>query len=167
MTDREAVADIRRGVLRLARRLRAERPEGALTGNMVAVLAHLRRHGPDTPGQIAAADGQQPQSLTRTFQELHRNGLIRRDRSKRDGRESILTITPAGIAALRQDMAHRDAWLADALLDLTDAEIEILHVASGLLDRLAADPVAADQVAADPAPRAAPRARTVRKPASA
>lgn len=157
MADRETVADIRRGVLRLARRLRSERPEGALTGNKVTVLAHLRRHGPSTPGQIAAADGQQPQSLTRTFQELQRAGLIRRDRSNRDGRESILSLTPAGAVELRRDMAHRDAWLADALLDLTDAEVEILHVASGLLDRLAADPAPAD----------APPVRAARKPATA
>jgi len=132
------VAQIRQGVLRLARRLRAERAPGALSSNQVAVLAHLHRFGASTPGGIAAAEGQQPQSLTRTFQELQMAGLIHRGRSARDGRESVLTITAAGSRALRQDMAQRDAWLAGALAALSDAEVEILRVAASLLDRLAA-----------------------------
>jgi DNA-binding MarR family transcriptional regulator len=140
VTDSQTVADIRGGVLRLARRLRAERQPGALTGNAVAVLGHLRRYGPATPGQIAAADGQQPQSLTRTLRELHLAGLIRQERSDRDGRESVLTITARGSQALRHDMAQRDAWLSGALGELTEAETQLLAVAAGLLDRLAALP---------------------------
>ena len=70
------VADVRRGTLRLARRLRAERPAGALSANKVLVLAYLSRAVPSTPGVIAEAERQRPQSLTRVFTDLRREGFI-------------------------------------------------------------------------------------------
>jgi DNA-binding MarR family transcriptional regulator len=132
-------ADLRRGVTRLGRRLRAEGPPGALSANKMSVLSHLRRHGPSTPGQIAAAERQPPQSLTRVFTELGQDGLVSRSRSDRDGRESVLALEPAGLSALTRDMASRDAWLAGALDGLTVAEVGLLEIAAGLLERLAAD----------------------------
>jgi DNA-binding MarR family transcriptional regulator len=128
---------IRGGATRLGRRLRAERPATALSGTTVSVLSHLYREGPSTPGAIAVAEHQRPQSLTRTFNELQAQGLVSRAPSVQDRRGSVLTLTPAGQAALVKDMAHRDAWLAAALTTLTDAEIEIVRVAATLMDRLA------------------------------
>jgi DNA-binding MarR family transcriptional regulator len=138
--DSLAAAEIRRGTMRLARRLRAERSPGALTGNKLTVLSHLHRHGPSTPGQIAAVDHQQPQSLTRVFAELQLTGLIERSRSAADRRAAVLQITAAGRAALGRDMAERDHWLAAALEDLTEAEIELLRIAGRLMERLADPP---------------------------
>jgi DNA-binding MarR family transcriptional regulator len=133
-------ADVRRGTLRLARRLRAERPSGALSGNKISVLGFLYREGPATPGDVAAAEHQQPQSLTRVFAELELAGLITRARSERDGRQVQLSLTPAGRDVLVQDMVQRDRWLAAALAELTDAEAQLLQIAAALLDRVAAAP---------------------------
>jgi DNA-binding MarR family transcriptional regulator len=135
-------ANVRRGVTRLAARLRAERPAGALSGNKLTVLAHLYRFGPSTPGDIAAVGHQQPQSLTRVFAELELGGLVSRSRSRRDGRQAVLTLEPAGRAALGADMAQRDAWLDAALGDFTAAEVGVLEIAAGLLERLADHPAA-------------------------
>jgi hypothetical protein len=66
----EIAVEIRRGTIRLARRLRVERPAEALSANKVSVLGYLHRHGPDTPGGVAQADHQHPQSLTRLLAEL-------------------------------------------------------------------------------------------------
>jgi hypothetical protein len=55
-----ATAEIRRGATRLARRLRHERPAGSLSAGKLAVLGHLSALGPDSPGEIAAAEHQQP-----------------------------------------------------------------------------------------------------------
>jgi DNA-binding MarR family transcriptional regulator len=136
----DEVSTLRRGTLRLARRLRAERPAGAMSANKIAVLAHLRRAGECTPGQIAEAERQRPQSLTRVFTELERDGLITRTRSAKDRRASVLALTPEGLRALAADMADRDAWLTQALADLTDAEIDLLRIAGRLMDRLAGAP---------------------------
>jgi DNA-binding MarR family transcriptional regulator len=150
----DPVADVRRGVVRLSQRLRAERPDYALSTNKVAVLGHLHRRGPSTPGDIAAAERQQPQSLSRVFADLQADGLISRSPSARDRRESVLDITEAGRDALLVDMAQRDRWLADAMAALTDAEAQILHVAAGLMERLVDGP--REPVAPAPAGPAAP-----------
>jgi DNA-binding MarR family transcriptional regulator len=134
---------IRGAVTRLSRRLRAERPPGALSGNKLSVLSHLYRNGPTTPGVVAAAEHQQPQSLSRTFTELQLAGLVTRRPSEQDRRQSVLTITTAGVDALTRDMADRDAWLAEALGSLTDTEADFLRIAAALMDRLADSSTAA------------------------
>jgi DNA-binding MarR family transcriptional regulator len=120
----------------MARRLRSERPTGSLPANAVGVLSHLHRHGPSSPGEIAAAEHQKAQSLTRVFAELQLEGLIDRRRSERDGRESVLSLTKAGRQSLAQDMKARDQWLQAALGTLGETEIEVLLIASRILDRL-------------------------------
>ncbi|MCM3923502.1 MarR family transcriptional regulator [Frankia sp. AiPs1] len=137
----ESAAAIRRAVTRLGRRLRAERPAAALNGTKLSVLGHLYRLGPSTPGAIAAAERHQPQSLSRTFAELQAAGLISRRPGERDRRAAVLTITPAGREALVRDMADRDAWLAQALDIFTEAEVDLLRIAAGLLESLADRPV--------------------------
>ncbi|WP_241840551.1 MarR family transcriptional regulator [Frankia sp. CcI49] len=136
----EIAADVRRGVARLTRRLRAERAAGALSVNKIMVLGHLYREGPSTPGEVAAAEGQQPQSLTRVFADLERDGLLTRRRSEQDRRESVLEITPAGREEMERDMAERDAWLAATVAGLTEAEADLLGVAGRLLSRIASAP---------------------------
>ncbi|HEX6468605.1 MAG TPA: MarR family winged helix-turn-helix transcriptional regulator [Streptosporangiaceae bacterium] len=136
----DTAADIRRGAMRLARRLRAERPAGALSGNKISILARLHQGGPATPGELAAAERQRPQSLTRAFAEMERAGLVVRSPSQVDRRQSVLAITPAGVDELVRDMAHRDAWLISALAGLTDTERQVLRIAGTLMDRLATAP---------------------------
>ncbi|WP_255952157.1 MarR family winged helix-turn-helix transcriptional regulator [Streptomyces odontomachi] len=134
--DAQAVA-LRRGIVRLGRRLRQERPAGSLTPNQLGVLSHLGRHGPSTPGEVAAAERQRPQSLTRTFAELEAEGLIVRSPDREDRRQSLLSVTPRGRGVLVEDMANRDVWLAAALDTLTETEREVLRLAGALMERLA------------------------------
>jgi DNA-binding MarR family transcriptional regulator len=147
----ERTATIRRGVTRLGSRLRAERPSDALAGTKVAVLGHLHRNGPSSAGAVAAAIHLQPQSLTRTLNELQLARMITRHADERDRRAVILALTEDGRLALRRDMASRDAWLEEALGLLTEAEAEILRVAAGLMERLAEQPAAAIAKGADTA----------------
>jgi DNA-binding MarR family transcriptional regulator len=133
----EPVAEIRRGVTRLARRLRLERSSDALSANKVSVLGYLHRVGPSTPGQIAVGESQHPQSLTRVFADLEAGGLIVRVRSEQDRRAAVLHLTATGRTALAADMAERDAWLAEALESLTEAELQLLRIAAGLMEQLA------------------------------
>ena len=125
---------------RLAGRLRAERPAEALSSNKINVLAHLYRRGPSTPKEIAVAEHQHPQSLTRVFADLEGAGLLSRVRSDVDGRAYVLALTRDGMRVLTGDMAQRDGWLAEALTRLTPAEAGVLRIAAGLMDRLADAP---------------------------
>jgi DNA-binding MarR family transcriptional regulator len=128
---------LRRGTTGLGRRLRAERSSAALSSNKLAVLGHLHRRGPLSPGTITAAERQQPQSMTRVFAELERAGLITRTTSPDDRRAAVLALTEQGRGALVADMAERDAWLAEALADLTPAEVRLLRIAGELMEQLA------------------------------
>ncbi len=133
----EIATATRRALIRLARRLRTQRPADALSLNKLAVLSHLYSEGPSTPGEITVAERQRPQSLTRVFAELEREGLIVRRPSERDGRESVLDLTEAGRAALVADAGQRDAWLTDALTELTETEARMVRLAADLMERLA------------------------------
>ncbi|MEU4089435.1 MarR family winged helix-turn-helix transcriptional regulator [Streptomyces aureus] len=139
--ERRDSAEIRQGVIRLARRLSAERPADGLSLNKSSVLGHLRRNGPMSAGALAAADHQQPQSLTRVFADLEAEGLISRTRDAQDGRQRVVELTEAGRAALARDMAQRDAWLDVALVDLNETERQVLVLAARLMNRLADSPI--------------------------
>jgi DNA-binding MarR family transcriptional regulator len=132
-----AVADIRRGAMRLSRRLRLERSPGALSNTKISVLGQVRRFGPMTPGEVARRERQRPQSLTRVFADLEKDGLIQRAPASGDRRQTLLTITRKGIDTLAADMAERDAWLEHAIGQLTDTEVEVLRLAGRLMDELA------------------------------
>ena len=128
---------LRRGIIRLNRRLRQERGYGSLSSNQLCVLGHLHRNGSATPGEIAAAERQRPQSLTRVFAELDAEALIVREPGTVDRRQSVLRLTEAGRRALERDMAERDAWLAGALASLGETERGVLALAAAVMERLA------------------------------
>jgi DNA-binding MarR family transcriptional regulator len=132
----ELIAQVRRGASRLARRLRMERPADSMSPTKIAVLAHLRRWGPATPGELAASERLQPQSLTRVIADLEAEELLTRRKDERDRRQYVLEITEAGRFALVRDMESRDAWLAAAMADLTETERGVLYLAGVLMDRL-------------------------------
>jgi DNA-binding MarR family transcriptional regulator len=61
-------------------------------------------------------------------------------RDTADGRQHRIELTQSGFAAVARDVGHRDAWLRDRMAaELNDTERELLRLAAGLLDRLAAD----------------------------
>jgi DNA-binding PadR family transcriptional regulator len=91
-----------------------------------------------TPGELAAAERIQPQSLTRTLASLSRDQLTTRRPDGDDRRRSRLSITDAGRRALLQDIRQRDSWLALAMAqELTPTERELLRLAAELMGRLA------------------------------
>jgi DNA-binding MarR family transcriptional regulator len=138
MNSFEAASTLRRAVMGLGRRLRAERPPDSLSATKLALLGQLYRRGP-TPGvALAALERIQPQSLTRVLADLLEEGLISRRPEPEDGRRQLLEITPDGRAALTGDMQMRDAWLARAMdSELSDPERELLRMAAKLMERLA------------------------------
>ena len=134
--DRLLVAQIRRGAIRLGRRLWLERPANSLSPTKIAVLDHIHRWGAATPGEIAFAERLQPQSLTRVIADLEANGMITRSRDERDHRQYVLELADVGRLALAEDMIAGDRWLTEAIGELTETERRVLHLAGVLMDRL-------------------------------
>ncbi|MEO8329684.1 MAG: MarR family transcriptional regulator, partial [Candidatus Nanopelagicales bacterium] len=63
--DGVLASELRIAVMRLSRRLRAERVDLDLTITQLAALASLDRHGPMTPGMLASIERIRPPSMTR------------------------------------------------------------------------------------------------------
>lgn len=135
--DEELVSSLRMGVMRLARRLRHERSGNDLTLTQLSALGTVNRLGPQTIGELAAADNVKPPSMTRTVNHLEELGLVNRGAHATDGRQVVVALTAKAEAVLAADRQRRDAWLKEHLADLTEAERRLLRKVAPLLDRMA------------------------------
>jgi len=135
--DTALASALRLSVLRLARRLRAERSDTSLTLSQLSALASLERHGALTPGELAAHERVQPPSMTRLVASLEQVGLVARTAHATDRRQVVLQVTAAGSDLLSEDRRRRDAWLSRQLRELDPADRAVLRQAAAVLDRLA------------------------------
>ena len=134
----EPVTEFRRSVTRLGRLLAASMPKGDLTPTKLTALGILHREGPLSANALASRLGILPQSLTRIIADLENEGLLRRTRDARDGREHILEPTPRAVALMRAEGVRRDAVMRDAMQrTLTTVEIDLLFVAARAINKLA------------------------------
>jgi DNA-binding MarR family transcriptional regulator len=137
LDEQNRASDLRRSITRLNRRMRAQRSLDALSANKLGVLSYLYHRDNSSPGEVAAAEHLQPQSLSKLLAELESEGLTSRSKSQTDRRQSVLTITQAGRDALKRDMDERDRWLSLALATLSDTELHVLQIAAPIIERLA------------------------------
>lgn len=134
----EPSAVIARAVLRLGRRLRAVRPDNAVSLSTLALLTALHRRGPMSAVQLAREEKLQPQSLTRLLAAMTREGLIVRETDPADRRAHVIQITREGRGVVARDMAARRAWLDQAMgMALTLQEREQLTEAAALMLKVA------------------------------
>jgi DNA-binding MarR family transcriptional regulator len=133
----ELASELRMSLMRLARRLRSERPDEGLTPTQLAVLGTLERHGAMSSGDLAAHEKVRPPSMSRTAAGLEELQLVTRCAHPTDKRQVIVEITAIGLDLLKQDRRRREAWLADSLKELNPEERELLRRVAPLLDRLA------------------------------
>jgi DNA-binding MarR family transcriptional regulator len=137
-TDAGLASELRLSVMRLRRRLSAERePDNELSSGAMAVLGVLFRNSGLTIGELAAHERVQPPSMTRTVNCLERDGFVTRHPHESDRRLVVVELSDRGREMLLADRRKRDAWLARQLKDLTPAERDILRAATPLLERLA------------------------------
>ena len=138
VADSELSSALRISVLRLARRLRAERSSADLTLTQISALSALDRHGPSTPSELAAHERVQPPSMTRVVAALEDRGLVSRVAHPTDRRQVLVAVTDRARAMLLEDRRRREAWLVAHLADLIPSERAVLQAAAPILERLAA-----------------------------
>lgn len=134
--DAALAAELRTSVMRLARRLRRMRTDTSLSLGQLSALGTLERHGAMTPGELADHERVQPPSMTRIVKALEAEGYVTRAPHATDGRQVVVTVSPQGAVLLRDDRKRREAWLAQRLRDLTREELDVLHRAAEVIDRL-------------------------------
>jgi DNA-binding MarR family transcriptional regulator len=136
------VTRLRVALARLSRRLRRHEMAG-LTPTQLAALATVEQSGPLRLGDLAAAEGIAPSTLTRLVAVLEELGYVRRDADPKDARASTLAITVLGHETLERLRAENSALLAQRVMLLTPEQRAALASALPALEALA-DP--------DPAP---------------
>ena len=140
--DTAALAhDLRLAVMRLSRRLRNQRVNTSVTLTHLAALSTLKRHGPMSPGELAAHERVQPPSMTRVVVALEGMGLVTRTPHPTDRRQVLIDLTDQARAVLTEDRRRREAWLVDHLAELDPADRALLAAAAPVLERLAGAPV--------------------------
>ena len=131
-------ADLRALLSRLKRRLREQAGAGDLTSTQVSVLGRLDRDGPATVTALAKAEGMRPQSMGANVSALEAAGLVSGTPDPNDGRQTILSLTPACIEWIKEGRTARQDWLFRAIqAKLGPEEQEELARAIDLLNRLA------------------------------
>ena len=129
--------DLRLATMRLARRLRQERGDHGLGLGQLSVLATLHREGPLTAGDLAAAEGVRPPSMTKTLGLLADADYITRTPDPADRRQVVISLTQAAHQLLHEDRRRRDEWLAARLRSLSADERAALAAALPVLEVLA------------------------------
>jgi DNA-binding MarR family transcriptional regulator len=129
-------SDLRIAVMRLARRLRAERADLDLTITQLATLASLDRHGPSTPGELASYERIRPPSMTRILAGLEEQELVVRQPHETDGRQVLVEVTEQARAMLKADRRRREAWLSQRLATLAPDDRAALRTVAPILEKL-------------------------------
>lgn len=138
MSDDELASDLRLAVLRLNRRLRAQRVDARVTLTQVSALSTLHMYGPMTPGTLAQRERVQPPSMTRIIAGLEQLGFLDRVPHPTDGRQFIVSVSAAGLQYVNDEVHAREAWMDERMAELTPEELTTLRAATTIIDRMVA-----------------------------
>ncbi|GAA1924796.1 hypothetical protein GCM10009775_16350 [Microbacterium aoyamense] len=135
--SREA-SDLRIATFRLARRMRTQRAVDSMSDGQFAVLAALFVHGPHTLGELADRERVSAPAMNRTVNCLQDSGYLTRSADENDGRKVVIALTDEGRAVVDETARRRDAWVEEALADLSAAERTTLAQAAEIMQRMVA-----------------------------
>ncbi len=135
----DLAARLRLVVTRLSRRLR-QHGESDVSPTQIAVLSTVERHGPLTPGALAAHERVQPPTATAAVTRLEEAGLVRRLPDPTDGRSKLVEVTPDGRALLARNRRRAGEYLGRRLRELSDGERRCLERAAVILERIIEEP---------------------------
>ncbi|WP_298181130.1 MarR family transcriptional regulator [Saccharomonospora sp.] len=135
--ERSLASRLRLAVVRLNRRLRAQRASDDVSLTQISALSSLYKCGPMTPGQLAAREGVQPPSMTRVISALEGIAYVERSPHPTDGRQAIVALTKEGQDYVRATISRREVWLDQRLAELTERERHVLSEAAEIIERMA------------------------------
>jgi DNA-binding MarR family transcriptional regulator len=138
MTDTDDLgAELRGGVARLYRRLRAERADDRWSDTQLAVLNTLMRRGPQSLRELSDRERVTPPSMNQAVNGLADAGYVVRTPDPEDGRRVLLSATAEGERVASELRQRRNAWLDGRLAALTAEERSTLLAAARIQRRIA------------------------------
>jgi DNA-binding MarR family transcriptional regulator len=133
----DAVADkLHSAAIHLLRRLRIEDEALGISAPRLSALSVVVFAGPLPIGELAAAEGVRPPTMTRLVDGLEREALVKRGPDPDDRRGVIVRATPKGVRTLTRGRARRVEVLAEQLRALPRQELATLAAAAHLLERV-------------------------------
>ncbi|WP_042940124.1 MarR family transcriptional regulator [Rhodococcus sp. AW25M09] len=137
--NRELASDLSLAVVRLTRHLRGRRVDSQVSLTQLSALATLSREGAMTPGALAARERVQPPSMTRVIASLAELGLVGRTPHPTDGRQVIVSLSPAGEELIADEASAREAWMTAQLAGLEPDQLDTLRDAVTIIGALVND----------------------------
>ena len=127
-------------VVHMLRRLRGVDDELGLTAPQLSAITRLMARGEMTLGELAAAEGVRPPTITRLVQRLEGLGLVVRRPDPRDARVQRIAHTGRVAGVLEAGRKARVEAFGDQLAALSKRDRDALGRAIGILERLARAP---------------------------
>ena len=132
--------ELRAAIRKLKLQAREHGGHSDLTPSQISVVLRLEADGPATVSSLARIEGMRPQSMSAVVTPLLESGLVRGTPDPRDGRQTLMSLTPKCAKFLSQSRAARQDWLtARVSQKLTIPEQKQLRAALQLLTRLVQD----------------------------
>ena len=137
---RTLAAEIRAVYRKLKLRYREHGGGNNLTPSQVSVLLRLEMDSSATVSNLARAEGMRPQSMSAIVAPLQESGLVSGTPDPKDGRQTLMSLTPKCKKWLQEGRDAGQDWLATTISQkLSVHEQEKLLVAVELLARLVED----------------------------
>ena len=101
--------------------------------SQLSALSTLAKDGPLTPGALAVRERVRPPSMTRVIASLAELGFVDRTAHPLDGRQVLVTVSPAGAALVDAERRASQHWLMERLARLDPEQRRTLLDAADLM----------------------------------
>jgi DNA-binding MarR family transcriptional regulator len=135
-SDGRLVSDLSLAVIRLARQLRFRRSESPVSLSQLSALSTLAKEGAMTPGALAERERVRPPSMTRVIASLAELGFIARTAHPVDGRQVLVSVSPAGADLIEAERRASQEWLKQRLDRLDPDQRNTLLMAADLMSAI-------------------------------
>jgi DNA-binding MarR family transcriptional regulator len=142
MSTPRSKADRRRAIerfhhlaIRMLRGLRAVDEASGFSGPRASALAVLVFLGPSSLGELAAAEGVKPPTMSRLVKAMREEGLVESATVEHDQRSVRIAATAKGRSLMMKGRERRLQSLARLFADATPREFEALERVVALMDR--------------------------------
>jgi DNA-binding MarR family transcriptional regulator len=131
--DARLASDLSLAVVRLARQLRFRRAESPVSLSQLSALSTLAKEGAMTPGALAMRERVRPPSMTRVIASLAELGFVARTAHPGDGRQVLVSVSPAGVELIEAERRASQEWLKARLDRLDSEQRRVLLTAADLM----------------------------------
>ena len=131
----DAVEQFHHLAIALLRSMRKVDEANGLSGPRASALSVLVFGGPQSLGNLAAAEGVKPPTMSRLVKAMQDEGLVESESARHDQRAVRIAATAKGKRLMLQARAKRLAAIRELLRDASAEEKKALETVVGLLGR--------------------------------